>query len=293
MKRALLLILILLFAVTVAMLCVGCVVKKQSGEIVTETYTVTDADAFVLKNLSMKVSGKGIGPKVQFVSDGGETSVTVTMQKSMFDTVKLTQTGKKIIFSGNKRYVYITDYDVNGVVKNCVLNTIDLSGATTATADDGCLGSDLYIDLSGASRLDGTSVTCNAFNADLSGASKLSLTGISCSAMTVDLSGASSLTASTVTANNIHADISGASHISFTTGSANTMHLDASGASTFGSIDFAVQTTYADVSGASTLSLTCNGGTITGDASGASHIEYKGTATVSVDTSGTSSIRNV
>ena len=293
MKRFLLLTLIFVFALTIAVLCTGCVVKTVKGELVTETCSLEGADSFVLKDLSMKVSGEGIGPTVEFVTDGGAPSATISMQEGMFDTVKLQQNGRNLVFSGKKRYIYLTDYEVKIVVKNCVFNSIDLSGATKATAEEGCLGGNLFVDLSGASRLEGKTIVGDSLNFDLSGASSLSFSSVTCSKMTLDLSGASTFTCPLVTAADINADLSGASKVSFTAGEANSLDVDLSGASNFDSPEFIVKTVHVDASGASKVAFTANDGTITGDASGASTVEYKGTASQSVDVSGGSSVKNV
>ena len=293
MKRAILFVLIAVFAVTAAVLCTGCVVKTVKGELVTETYSLESADSFVLKNFSIKVAGKGAGPTIEFVSDGGAPSATVTMQEGMFDTVKLQQTGSKLVFSGRRHCVYLTDYEVKIVVKNCVFNHVDLVGAAKATAEEGCLGGDLYVDLSGASHLNGKNIVGDSIKFDLSGASDVSLDSITCSKITMDMSGASTVSCPLVTATDINADLSGASKVSFTAGEANSLDVDISGASSFDCPDFIVKDVHLDVSGASKVSFTANDGTITGDVSGASTVEYKGHATQTVDVSGGSSVKNV
>lgn len=291
MKRVLVFLFVVLFTASLALLCTGCVMKTVKGELVTETYSIDAADSFIVKDLSMKVSGEGIGPTVDFVTDGGAPEVVVTMQKGMFDTVKLNQNGKKLTFSGKKRYVYLTDYDVKVTVKNCVFTDIELHGAVKATVEDGCLGSDVALDLSGASSLKGKTLTCNTFDLNESGASNVTFDTVVCAQMTADLSGASTFAVTTITVENaIVADASGASRYGFTNGAVPTLSVDLSGASSFDAIDVLTTTVTVDASGASLLKITCNG-TITGDASGASTVEYKGAAATNVDTSGGSNVR--
>ena len=293
MKRILPAILIVVLAAFAAALG-GCVVKKQTGELTEKTYSVDAIDSFSVENLSLQKTDGSFGPTVVFVNDGGEREITVSMQKSMFDTVTPRQTEKKFVLSGKSNYVYLTDYDVKIVVKNCVLTKIGLHGAAQGTADSASLGENVGLELSGAARFVAEDVACHSFRLNASGASNAVFRSVVCSTMKTDLSGASAFRADLVTVtDSIDAEGSGGSEYSFTAGGAQTISVDLSGASRFHALAFVVtDAATIDLSGASSLKLTVNG-TLDGSASGASSVEYRGSATADVNKSGGSTVRNV
>ena len=102
---------------------------------------------------------------------------------------------------------------------------------------------------------------------ELSGASKLELSGFEGSALDIDASGASSIEGKDSRYDKLELSMSGA-------GSA-----DLSGVTTTDA--------HVDLSGAQNVTLRMAGGSLSGDLSGASRLEYFGTAArVDVDTSG-------
>ncbi|MBR4800721.1 MAG: DUF2807 domain-containing protein [Clostridia bacterium] len=292
MKRLFFASFVIIFAIAIAITCVSCTTSRQRGDYVTKTYSVSDVHTVCVENLSLKKDGSTFGATVEFVCDGGEPSISLSMQESMFDTVKLNQYGQSVVVSGKKGCVYITDYDVKITVKNCVLTEIDLSYGCVATADAASLGDNLSIDLSGGSRLTAKTATCGAFELEASGGSRAVFDSISCSNMTVDLSGGSTFASSSVTSTSLRVEASGGSRTTFDVGSSESVSLEFSGASTFAGPRFNGETVSVDLSGGSRVNVSCSG-RITGNASGGSTVEYQGAATVNVDTSGGSSVNRV
>ena len=292
MKRSLSVLLTVIFASLLIVTCTACINKKQSGELKTETYEVTGATSFKIEHVSLKKDGFGTGPTVEFVNDGGDPSVTVTMQESLFKYVKLDQKNNAITFSGSRLYTYETDYDVTLTVKNCVFNDIRLSGATKGTADSGCIGENFSLDLSGASSFRTGSLALKNFDLEASGASSVVFESIVCPSVKIDLSGASFFSATEIDATDIDADESGASSVSISGGVATKASVKCSGASSFKAQELVTNETKVKLSGASSVYV-CVNSSLTGSASGASDVYYKGEAQVSVDTSGSSQVHKI
>lgn len=292
MKRSFLMLLTIIFATLIILTCTACVSKKQSGELKTETYQVTDVTSFKVENVSLRKDGSGFGPTVEFICDGGEPSVTVTMQESLFRYVKLKQNDKAIVFSGNKLHRYVTDYDVTLIVKNCVFTDIRLSGASKASADSKCIGENFSLDISGASSFQSGILALKSFDLDASGASNAVFESIVCPDIDLDLSGASMFSATEISSSDIDADESGASRIAIAGGAATKVSVDCSGASMFDAKNLITSETKIDISGASTVYVTANS-SLTGRASGSSNVYCKGDAIASVSTSGGSQAQKI
>jgi hypothetical protein len=124
---------------------------------------------------------------------------------------------------------------------------------------------------------------------ELSGASRGTLTGFKSSKdLGVNLSGASNLQGD-IEAGNVHIDVSGASQLTLT-GLGGNLTAEISGASHADLGDFPVKDASIEVSGASSATVYPSG-RLDGEASGASHISYKGSPTMGkIETSGGSSI---
>ncbi|RYY35929.1 MAG: DUF2807 domain-containing protein [Sphingobacteriaceae bacterium] len=125
---------------------------------------------------------------------------------------------------------------------------------------------------------------------EVSGASDVITVGaIKQPSLKVDLSGASTLKAS-LDVSTLSLDMSGASKL-ILTGTATVLKADMSGASDLEAFGLVVETANLDVSGASDIDINVSRD-IKAEASGASSIRYKGTASISnVKTSGASSIK--
>jgi hypothetical protein len=114
-------------------------------------------------------------------------------------------------------------------------------------------------------------------------------------AFTADVSGASSLNATGLSVGSLSLLISGASN-AVITGTAATLDIDCSGASTADTLGCPASPATVDVSGASTVSAAITtGGTLSYALSGASHLNYKGSAVnlIMRENSGASSIRQI
>lgn len=123
------------------------------------------------------------------------------------------------------------------------------------------------LSVSGACNVEADAYSANDFSLDLSGASKVKLP---------------------LTAKNLKAELSGASEVNLT-GNSPKMNLELSGAARFSGGSFKVGRANIDVSGASQADLRVDH-EITGAASGASSIKYRGKPKTSVDVTGASSI---
>lgn len=126
---------------------------------------------------------------------------------------------------------------------------------------------------------------------DLSGATRTQLSGFTNSEqLDVEISGASQLRGNVTVSGATTIRASGASTLELT-GSSASLNANASGASTVRLQDFPTGDARVDVSGASNITVNAKG-RITGEASGASSVKYTGNpASVLVDTSGASSVR--
>lgn len=125
---------------------------------------------------------------------------------------------------------------------------------------------------------------------NLSGATRTNITGFSnTKPVTVDVSGASQLRGD-ITAGQMQMQASGASTVEIT-GSTGPLAVEASGASTVRLDNFKSTDTTVKASGASNVTVNASG-KVTGNASGASSVSYVGNpASVQVDTSGASSVK--
>jgi hypothetical protein len=124
---------------------------------------------------------------------------------------------------------------------------------------------------------------------DISGASRVEFTNDeTVSYMDLDISGASTFQGG-FTATDCDINLSGASNVSIWGGAASA-NIDLSGASRLGDYDFIIDNLNVELSGASTATLTVNG-VMNVNASGASTLNYKGTALIdNMESSGASSI---
>jgi hypothetical protein len=125
---------------------------------------------------------------------------------------------------------------------------------------------------------------------DLSGATQSSLTGFkSDNSFDLGVSGASQLDGQ-IEAGNVRADVSGASRVQLGGKGAN-LNLECSGASRAELGDFLVKDATVNLSGASRATINASG-QLSGEASGASQLTYRGSPTLgSLQSSGASTIK--
>lgn len=174
------------------------------------------------------------------------------------------------------------------------IDDISLSGASTAEFEGKFKSTDLYIGMSGATKLRDLQVRGSALKIECSGASKATLSGSFVENIEVNLSGASDLTCGLDTdrlegelsgaseftnegnVKDCEIEASGASRISMT-GSGETIDIQGSGASSLNMKDFPVMVAHVELSGASKASVNASR-TIRHDVSRASKMTYYGEA---------------
>lgn len=124
-----------------------------------------------------------------------------------------------------------------------------------------------------------------------SGASRSDVTGFrNLKELAVDISGASSSTIE-VDAERVTMDLSGASSVTLT-GQAKRLEGEVSGATTLKAYDLKVASAKVDLSGASSARMNVTD-RLEAEASGASNLTYRGSASIRSNTSGASSVRSI
>jgi hypothetical protein len=194
-------------------------------------------------------------------------SVKVTYDDNLANYLLVSKEGSTLRLDLKPGYQF-TNVTLRAVVTMPRLSRLSLSGATKGTAS-GFSGDDLKLEVSGASRADLDKMAVGSLDAEVSGAS---------------------FAGGAVTASgNARREASGASTVEFT-GKAQDATVGASGASHANLAGLAVRDADVDLSGASTGSVNPSG-TLSGDISGASHLDYSGMPTLGkISTSGSSSI---
>jgi hypothetical protein len=145
---------------------------------------------------------------------------------------------------------------------------------------------------SGASKITLADPDGTAAITDISafGASKVTLGNMAVPRLAVNASGASEIAVGSLAAGSLSLTVSGASNFSVTAAGAGgaSLNADISGASRVGVFGFPAATAVMNVSGASRADINVSG-SLSGTASGASEIRYRGGAASSVNVSGASS----
>ena len=195
-------------------------------------------------------------------------SVKVTVNDNLKDYMQVTRNGDTLILSVRSGYSY-RNSTFRAEVTMPGLKELNLSGASRAAVSGFTAREDLKVEVSGASTASFTDIQVRALDAEVSGASTLSGEIDASSFANVRLSGAST------------AELKGR---------AEKLSAFASGASSLRLGDFAVGDVIFNVSGASNGMVNASG-TLSGKATGASHIIYRGNPTLGdIETSGGSSI---
>ena len=248
---------------------VGENLVSATGEILTRR--VADVGSYSeleIRDIKIKKGTNYTGPKVN-IDETLNRDFKITAQKSLLDSIKVDESGKKITIYGDKNNRYITDNDVEIEINGMMFTYMDLSGAVVCKMGNvNCDEKALYT-LSGASILNANTLNANSLTLQLSGASQFNAQEIISSSFKIGASGASQIN---------------------TKGTIKNAEIVLSGASMFKSFDCIIDSLNVSLSGASQLSATVNN-TITGSASGASIITYDGKPTVTVDVSGASQIK--
>lgn len=174
------------------------------------------------------------------------------------------------------------------------IDDISLSGASSAEFEGKFKSTDLYVGMSGATKLKGLQVRGSSLKVECSGASKANLSGSFTEEIEVNLSGASDLICSLDTdrlegelsgaskftnegnVKDCEIEASGASRIDMT-GSGESIEIQGSGATSLNLKDFPVMVAHVELSGASKASVNASK-TMRHDVSRASKMTYYGEA---------------
>jgi hypothetical protein len=208
-----------------------------------------------------------------FISQSNKTEVAVSASSDEYRNRIITEVdgGTLIIRMADNRWWKWgnENYKIKAYVSVKDLYAITGSGATNIKIVNGLSAEKLKINLSGASDMKGD-IKAGTLLADLSGASSFKGT-VQANALSVKGSGACDFEAS---------------------GSGDDLIVDVSGASSVKMYDYLVKGASVDASGASSVKLNVSG-MLKPHATGASSIDYKGTATIKeMHSSGASSVRH-
>jgi hypothetical protein len=202
------------------------------------------------------------------VSQGTTYSVSVTVDDNLQKYLEVEKDGDTLKLGMKAGYLY-NETHLKAKVTIPRLTGLTISGASKGNAS-GFKSSDDFI-------------------LSVSGASRATLTDMAVKRLSLDISGASRATGSVDASANADLQASGASTIELT-GKAIDADIESSGASTVNLSGFVVRDISVDISGASNATVNATG-ILSGEVSGASHLNYTGTLTLgSIKTSGASSI---
>jgi len=208
-----------------------------------------------------------------YISQSNKTEVSVSAKSEEYRNRIITEVdgGTLIIRTADNRWWKWgnEDYRIKAYVSVKDLYAITASGATNIKIVNGVSSEKLKINLSGASDLKGD-IKAGTLMADLSGASNFKAT-VQAGAFSVKGSGACNIEVS---------------------GSGDDLIVEVSGASSVKMYDYFVKGASVGASGASNIKVNVSG-ILKAQASGASSIDYKGTATIKeMQSSGASSVRH-
>jgi Putative auto-transporter adhesin, head GIN domain len=230
------------------------------------------AKEYPVKDFSEFVATSGIEVEI---SQTGEEYLRIEADESLFDKIKVDQTGKKVSIWVKHNWS-ISDWfedDDSGQIKVILnvknLNYLDISGAVQAKVGD--LKADtFYLNASGASQGDFSTLNATNLKVDLSGAANARFQTLNSKEQYFGLSGAANMDVKSHSNTELlKANASGASNMRARKLIAKSADLEASGAS---HIDLAVtEQLNAEASGASGINYYGNPKAHR-DASGASHI---------------------
>jgi hypothetical protein len=227
--------------------CVRVDMAEKSGPLSTQTYDNTG------------FTGVDVGSALDLeITQGDSYSVTITAGKNIFDHIHVSQSGDilKISITGWSFGWWWGRSTPRVNITMPVLNSLELSGASSGTVNGFKSGEDFSAHISGASDLD-IDMETGRFTAEISGASNIK---------------------GRLTASGSDMDISGASDINLT-GSGGDIKIEGSGASSAALTYYRVNNADVDFSGASDGSLDISG-RLDVKLSGASHLKYTGNPTM-------------
>ncbi len=209
-----------------------------------------------------------------YLSQGNINSVTIETDAGKIDKIITNVSAGKLIIKreeGHENRNYWHDIKVIAYVTVINLEDLKISGASSVKAE--------------------TPIKTESISLNMSGASHLKMELTASSHLETNLSGAC-IADIRIKAKSIDSKLSGASTINFN-GNAENQKIETSGASNYKAFELLSKKAEVKASGASNIEIDVNE-EVTGRASGASSLKYKGNPTKSdTDSSGGSSIRKV
>lgn len=266
---------------------------EGSGISATETREVDEFHAVRVAHAFKTVIEVGVEPSFEITGDDNLLSaVSVEVQDGVL-VVEVTESySSELGLSLRIGTPTLDDLDVGGAAKveargiDADAFRLEIGGAAEASLD-GRLGG-LELETAGSSTTRVAGITTGAVAAELGGASSVTLDG-TIEGLRIEASGSANCAVTALTGGEVHASLSGASDVTLD-GTATRVTLDASGASAATFAELTTTDLVVDLSGASRTTIGV-GGTITGEASGASRLSYSGSPTsVDVETSPAASV---
>lgn len=249
-----------IFIAVLAAISFGACDQIPAGEYTTE---YKDIDATYA---SLDVSGA-----FDVTYSASADKMEICAQENVHDYIAIETIGKTLkLYVKPNRIMNLKEIEVI-LPASSSLTEIKLSGASVFSSDETLSGTDFSVDLSGSSLFKSNIVTSESIDISLSGASLL---------------------ASRLHTSDLKVSLGGSSCVNLS-GKAVDCTLSMSGASALEGNDDAVlnvvNAVRCDLSGACSAEIACDG-SIKGGLSGASTIKYHGSATIDVETSGSSSV---
>lgn len=257
---------------------------EGKGEIKTQTYEYK-ADKITIENISVKKSRLTICADVNLIYSN-ENKVCITAQENILSKIKVNSNNGKLLINGDKQFLYVTQsikIDVYGSnfselkFSNCRVN-----------ADDGILGKNVKLHLTGASGAEFKNCSFEDFYVSCSGASFVSFKTLKGDTLKASFSGAGKGIAENLELNVLECILSGASEVEMG-GVVQTLNLNSSGASKYYGSKAVTQTALVQASGASDIHLNIEGECFA-NVSGASKIIYTGKGKVDSICEGAASV---
>jgi hypothetical protein len=234
----------------------------------------TVAKTYDIQNVTELVVGNG--GRV-FISQGDTESLRVEAEPDIVERVSVDLTANKLTLGITRPggFNFFQNFHFNSSVVTYRLQLkslqgLELSGAVHADIGRWA-GKSLSVNASGASEIIFNSLNLDMYSLELTGASDAKVKNIIATHVTFILSGAASI--------NIE-------------GKANVLQLNESGASDFHGALFEVAKAEIDLSGASSAELQATA-LLKAEASGASHLHYKGSPQTTIKSTGASDIRSI
>ena len=260
-----------------------------TGEVEEKEYLDLEGSSIVIKNIRID-DGINIKPVSVKFAKGTEKKIVVRAQESFFDSLKIKSSRYEITIEEKKKKKYLTD-EIEIEVYGYKFNSVSLAQAK-GTINQESLGSDVVIDISGASQLTVDYVNLTRVEAIASGASNMQFNNITADILRAEISGASKLVTLNTEVATADSYISGASSVLYD-GSCGNAKAKVSGASTYDASGLRTDYVKVNLSGSSTGRVYAEK-TLEYSISGSSTLRYKGSANlIENERSGASSVNTI